>query len=163
MVFLAKYLNPLGLNKGGKLMNLLKQFNETLKQLPYLTDNVISNVKQTWTGTEREYALKILAALKNLILQQEYLVVTSKPDLHVDLDSFEISFEYSECNCTAGVLSDLDEYVDNLLKEINILSPYIKFHRANQGSTDSCRALILISWYFLNFLELLNIAPGTLH
>lgn len=108
-------------------MGKLKEFNQLLRSIPSLAQALEKAVcKTTWPITRKQQALEML-----LLLQVRNLVAVTNDGIY--LRTFSVYIRPNECNGIKdnlnnyNLLCSLEEYVRCLLRDLNELSPTLKF------------------------------------
>lgn len=137
-------------------MTLLKLFNDTLKQLPKIADDLEQMIAmQDWPKGKTEQAISIVSQLKEIKLES---CISFSSDLsyqynYIWLTQYHITLSPKECNLRAKTftpenISKADKYFNNLLAEITQLaSGTIRFYYSGH-LYDDYTCTFTISWEF---------------
>lgn len=128
-------------------MTLLKLFNRTLRDLPSITNNLENSImEQGWSKQKSQQAIKIVRQLKKTRLIEAYYDCNC-----VSLSMLTITLSPSECNInnrttfSQGNIGKAEQYVMDLLTDINSISAYVEFRLSNLNlKGDKCE--FEISW-----------------
>ena len=112
------------------MKDLLKQFNETLKRLPMISEDLqILIKKQKWSAERTQQALEIIRQLKNGDVIEKGLCLEYS---YINFIRAEIILTPKQCEINektfgTGNILKATEYIKNLLDDINHISEDVKF------------------------------------
>ena len=131
-------------------MTLLTLFNNALKELPAISENLKNSIKmQGWSKERSQQAISIIQQIKNGDVIEKGLCSSYS---YVGLSRLTITLSPSECgidNATFEPKNILqgDKYIEDLLADINRISADIKFSFGGHDyENDVCT--FDISWEF---------------
>ena len=131
-------------------MTLLKLFNKMLKDLPEISNDLQELVElQDWSEEKTRQAISIVKQIgKGDVVEKGLCIEYS----YVGLRRAEITLCPSECGISSSVFKTEnilqgDEYIQNLLIDINTISAYVTFSFGGHCyENDKCT--FYISWEF---------------
>lgn len=144
--------------QGGMIMTLLTLFNNALKEIPSISENLKNLIMmQGWSKEKAEQAISIIQQIKNGdVIKNDNIKVIEKglciSYRYVRLTRLTITLSPNECgidNATFEPENILqgDKYIEDLLADINRISAEVKFSLGGHDY-DNGVCTFAIDWEF---------------
>lgn len=116
-------------------------FNDYLKKLPDWKSEAIRLVSEKkWDTSKLNMALRILSSINNTDIKFQEGRLQAKMSIFVT---------FSECNMFGRTISDLSDYIGEICKEINEISPRLHFRFFGCiSSSENGGGMMEIGWEF---------------